>query len=155
LCQELGRVFTYTSPSCPVSMPVPFLVSRAHTLGPLVRLGWGAFSAHAFGVRRLRRLSRLRMIPLGRLVPLPTSPPDTRAQVPPPSFPLWRPAWLSASRNPAPPAPRPGGPPSAPPRPRPTPPPKSAAPVATPSNSVGRPRSVPSSPPCQCSRRTP
>src|SRR5262249_26983388 len=44
-------------------------------LGPLVRLGWGAFSAHMFGDDRLPRLTRSRSIPLGRLMPFADTPP--------------------------------------------------------------------------------
>ena len=42
----------YPYPWRPVSLPVCFLVLRARPLGPLVRLGWGAFSALSFGDRR-------------------------------------------------------------------------------------------------------
>ena len=47
-------------------------------LGPVVRLGWGAFSAHSFGDGRPPGSPGPRSIPLGRLVPLPTPPPDVR-----------------------------------------------------------------------------
>ena len=57
---------------------VVFGAASGHTLGPLVRLGWGAFSAHTFGDHRLPPSSRSRWIPLGRLVPTPTPPPDAR-----------------------------------------------------------------------------
>src|ERR1700722_19675818 len=76
------------------------MVLRAFTLGPLVRLGWGAFSAHSFGDDRLPRCSRSWSIPLGRLVPLPTPPPDAlRPWCPYPL--LWRLLWPPATAKPA------------------------------------------------------
>src|SRR4051794_32553849 len=54
--RELAAASPYSHPWRPVSMPVLFLVVRARPLTPLVRLGWGAFSAHCSGDRRLPRL---------------------------------------------------------------------------------------------------
>ncbi len=57
-------------------MPVPFLVRRAFTLGPVVRLGWGAFSAHSFGDDRRLGSPQAAVDPVGTAVPVPTPPPD-------------------------------------------------------------------------------
>ena len=73
LCQELGgcprRLRGLSYRRRPVPMPVPFLVHRAFTLGPVVRLGWGAFSACCL-VTTAAGLAGPRSIPLGRLLPV-------------------------------------------------------------------------------------
>ena len=88
LCQELGpgssRCFFYPIASVRCRGPLRIWCLEL-LLGPLVRLGWGAFSAHSFGDHRLPHLVGPRWIPLGRLVPLPTPPPDALR----PRFPLF------------------------------------------------------------------
>ncbi len=44
-----SAAFRLSYPARPVTRPVSFLVLRASPLRPVVRLGWGAFSAHAVG----------------------------------------------------------------------------------------------------------
>ena len=81
-CRERGRRLRLLYPRRPPTMPVPFLVRRACSFGPVVRLGWGAFSAHSFGDDR--RLARFQAAvdPVGTAVPAPTPLADALAPGP-------------------------------------------------------------------------
>ena len=77
-------------------MPVVFPVRRVFTLGPMVRLGWGAFSAHSL-VTAAVRLCRSAADPVWTA--------GNPCRIPPPDVffaPFLRPSWPLASPNPAP-----------------------------------------------------
>jgi hypothetical protein len=74
-CRELGALGFYSTLHVRRRCPFRFWCDEL-TLGPVVRLGWGAFSAHSFCDDRFRLSSASRSIPLGRLAPVPTPPPD-------------------------------------------------------------------------------
>ena len=145
-------------------MPVPFLVRRVFTLGPVVRLGGGAFSAHAFGDDPLLAPRQDPVDPVGTAVPAPTPPADALA-LRPYSGDRHGPTPGKNARRPHPATTAPARDHAAPranrPRPRParrtdpTPPTTCAAPPASPSRPVSRPRNAPASPPCRCSIPTP
>src|SRR5947209_19980012 len=110
-------------------MPVAFLVLRALVLSPLVRLGWGRFSAHSFGDDR-PPLARVAVDPVGTAGAC-ADPPAGR---PGPPLPLWwRPPCPASSPAQAPPAPpHPPPPPTRPPPPKASPPRTRPPPPATP-----------------------
>src|SRR5947207_9478141 len=76
----LGRELATAYPRLgrPVLMPVLSLVLERSRSARWFDWAGERFSAHSVGDHRRRRL---RWIPLGRLVPLPTPPPDAYAQV--------------------------------------------------------------------------
>src|SRR5262249_14285121 len=104
-CQELGAGPPILPPALRGRASVRFWCPQP---APLARWFDGAgerFSAHSFGDHRLPPDPRPRWIPLGRLMPVPTPPPDgPRPQVPVPL--VWRLPCPSARPKRPPPAPR-------------------------------------------------